>query len=155
MQPSTAVAAGNCNLGGVRLVVDNEEADLIGRINNYRAQAGLGPLAVSPALTASATWKSNDMAANSYFGHDDLNRSWSQRVTECGYASSANASENIAAGNADGATTFDMWRNSSGHNANMLSASMRVIGVARAYRAGSPYGWYWTANFGSVADTTP
>lgn len=154
LRPPTAGATGGCALSRGSLALDGEEADLLRRLNDYRARNGLVALALSPALMASAAWKSADLGANAYFGHDDLGRSWSQRLRDCGYNASPNIAENLAAGYADGAATFEQWRASSGHNANMLNPTMRVAGLARAYTPGSPYGWYWTANFGAVADSS-
>lgn len=131
---------------------DAEESALLARINAYRVQSGLGALVQSAALTAAAAWKANDLGANGYFSHDDLGRSWTQRFADCGYAGTPNISENLAAGNPDAESTFQQWRESSGHSANMLNPSMKAIGVARAYTAGSPFGWYWTATFGSLLD---
>src|SRR5438067_700247 len=65
-----------------------------------------------------------------------------------GYALTGSAGENIAAGYAGAQDTFTQWKNSPGHNANMLNGSYRVIGIGRAYVKGSPYGWYWTTDFG-------
>ena len=44
---------------------------------------------------------------------------------------------------------FDQWRNSSGHNKNMLNLNVRAIGIGRASKSASRYGWYWTTTFGS------
>ncbi|MHB8576393.1 MAG: CAP domain-containing protein [Dehalococcoidia bacterium] len=152
----TAVrATGSCQTSRSSLAPDPAEADLISRINGYRAQAGVGPLVVSQPLMAAAAWKSADLGANAYFAHDDLSRSWTQRIRDCGYSDTPSVAENLAAGNEDAASTFEQWRTSSGHNANMLSAGMTAVGVARAYTAGSPYGWYWTADFGADAPGVP
>lgn len=148
----TAAAAGGCALSRPSLTPDGEEADLLRRLNDYRGRNGLSPLTLSSTLMAAAAWKSADLGANSYFAHDDLGRSWLQRLRDCGYAATVNVAENLAAGNADGASTFQQWQSSSGHNANMLNPAMRAVGVARAYSAGSPFGWYWTAEFGAVVD---
>ncbi|HLZ71119.1 MAG TPA: CAP domain-containing protein [Dehalococcoidia bacterium] len=147
-----AMAAGGCALSRPSLAQDFEEADLLRRLNEYRTRNGLGALALSPALMAAAAWKSTDLGANAYFSHDDLFRSWLQRLRDCGYTASVNVAENLAAGNADAASTFAQWQSSSGHNVNMLNPSMRVVGIARAFSASSPYGWYWTADFAAVAD---
>lgn len=134
------------------LTPDGEETAMLVRINSYRAAAGLATLSQSPALTATAAWKAADLGANGYFAHDDLGRSWSQRFSDCGYGGTPNIAENLAAGNADADSTFEQWRESAGHNANLLNPSMRAIGVGRAYAPGSPYGWYWVAAFGAVVD---
>ncbi|MGH7623358.1 MAG: CAP domain-containing protein, partial [Gemmatimonadaceae bacterium] len=92
---STASAAGNCT---VDASIDTEERAFATLINNYRAQNGLGPLAVSYGLSKASQWKSGDMAANDYFAHDDLSRSWDQRIRDCGYGYNTWLGENIAAG---------------------------------------------------------
>lgn len=149
--PSNAQALTNCTGGSMAL--DGEETAFLGLINNYRAQNGLGPLTISTNLNRSSAWLSQDMGAKAYFSHtDSLGRSPSQRATDCGYP--GGAGENIAAGtNWDSAAeAFDAWRNSAGHNANMLNGSYKVIGIAREQVAGSPYNWYWTTDFGLVVD---
>jgi hypothetical protein len=47
-----------------------------------------------------------------------------------------------------------MWRNSSGHNANMLNSSYRQIGIARKYVSTSTYKWYWVTDFSTTNDGT-
>ena len=123
-------------------------------INSYRQQNGLIALAVSPALTASAEWKSADMLANGYFAHDDLSRSWSQRIADCGYGASPEIAENIAEGTQDAQATLLMWENSPPHNANLLDPQARAIGVGRAGDPSSQYSWYWTADFGATVDSS-
>jgi uncharacterized protein YkwD len=129
---------------------DSEEQSMLSLINAYRIQSGFSALAASASLGRAALWKSADMAQNQYFAHDDLSRAWSQRILDCGYTST-NAGEDLAAGNADAQHTFEQWRTSPPHNANLLGASFHVIGIGRAQVAAGQ--WYWTADFGAVADT--
>lgn len=145
-------AAADCT---VDPALDSEELFLLQLINDHRAQNGLAPLSASWTLSKAAQWKSQDMATNRYFAHDDLTRTWVQRIRDCGYGYNAWLGENIAAGNSGALATFNQWKNSTGHNANMLNANYTAIGIGRAYGAGSPYGWYWTNDFGSVADGWP
>jgi uncharacterized protein YkwD len=147
-----ASAAGDCITDPA---LDSEEQLFLQLINNYRAQNGLQPLALSYTLTRAAQWKSSDLGANNYFAHDDLTRTWDQRIRDCGYGYNAWLGENIAAGNSGAQATFDQWRNSPGHNANMLGANYTAIGIARAYSATATYRWYWTTDFGSVSDGWP
>ncbi len=147
-----AAAAGDCTTDPT---LDSEEQLFLQLINNYRAQNGLQPLAISYTLTKASQWKSDDLAANNYFAHDDLTRTWDQRIRDCGYGYNAWMGENIAAGNSGAQATFDQWRNSPGHNANMLGANYTAIGIGRAYSASSTYRWYWTTDFGSVSDGWP
>lgn len=144
-----ALAAGPCT---VDATPDSEERAFLVLINNYRAQNGLAPLALSYGLTKASAWKSVDMATNNYFAHDDLTRTWTQRIADCGYTYNTWLGENIAAGYSTAQSVFDAWRNSPGHNANMLGANYTSIGIGRYYDASSPYGWYWTTDFGGVSD---
>ncbi len=151
--PTPAALAGpNCS---VNSDIDSEEQAFLGLINDYRRDSGLGPLALSTTLTKAAAWKSQHMASNSYFDHTDvgLGRSFTDRLSDCGYNENTWKGENIAAGNATGQAAFDQWRNSSGHNANMLNVNFNAIGIGRAHGANTPYGWYWTTEFGGVIDT--
>jgi uncharacterized protein YkwD len=132
--------------------LDTEERAFLTLINNHRAANGRAPLAVSYTLTKAAAYKSYDMGAKRYFGHNDLDRTWIQRIQACGYNYPTYVGENIIAGPSSAQAAFNGWRNSAGHNSNMLSTSFRAIGIGRAYVPGSPYGWYWTTVFGGVAD---
>jgi uncharacterized protein YkwD len=132
--------------------IDAEEQAFLKLINQHRAANGRAPLGLSYTLSRAAAWKSYDLGVNRYFAHDDLDRSWSQRIRDCGYRYNTYLGENIAAGVSSAQSAFDLWRNSSGHNANMLGANYTTIGIGRAYVAGSPYGWYWTTEFGGIDD---
>jgi uncharacterized protein (TIGR03437 family) len=136
-------------------VLDGEEQMVLKLINDYRAQSGLNPLRASAALTRAADWMSADMAARNYFNHtDSQGRDPFVRMTAFGYNYGGYRGENIAAGYNDAGRTFNLWRNSPGHNAAMLNANFNVIGISRAYVASSTYKWYWTTDFGSFVDAT-
>jgi uncharacterized protein YkwD len=148
-----AEALTNCTVSSAGL--DSEEQAFLTRINNYRAQNGRSALTVSTNLSRAAAWHANDMATKFYFSHtDSLGRSVGTRVANCdGLPQNG---ENIAAGTLTdtAAEAFEMWRNSSGHNANMLNGSYRQIGIARVYNANSPYKWYWVTDFSTSIDGT-
>lgn len=148
-----AEALTNCTVSD--LSTDGEEAAFLTLVNTYRAQNGRGALALSTNLSRAATWHGGDMGANGYFSHtDSLGRNPSARARDCDYP--GGAGENIAAGTVwdTAQEAFTAWRNSSGHNANMLNANYTMIGIARVYVSGSRYGWYWVTNFGTVNDGT-
>jgi len=133
---------------------DSEEAALCRTVNDYRAQNGLRPLLLSSALTNAAKWQSGDMAQKNYFSHtDSLGRDPFQRMAAFGYSYPTSEAENIAAGSSTATATFTQWKNSPGHNANMLSPNYTVMGIGRAYGASSTYGWYWTNTFGGFNDS--
>lgn len=147
-----AFALTNCTVTSDSL--DSQEQAFLSILNSYRAQNGAAALSVSPNLNRAAAWMAEDLGGNGYFSHtDSLGRSPTTRAQNCGYASGAG--ENIAAGTSldTAQEAFDLWRNSSGHNANMLNGSYNVIGIARANIPGSPYGWYWVTDFGSYNDS--
>jgi uncharacterized protein YkwD len=129
--------------------LDSEEQTFLTLINNYRQQNGLSTLSSTPTMETAAEWMSGDMGANDYFSHTDaLGRDPWTRLCDFGYCFNTWKGENIAAGYSTGQAAFDAWKNSPGHNANMLGANFNVIGIGRVYTAGSPYGWYWTTDFG-------
>ncbi len=135
--------------------LDAEEQAFLATINGYRAQHGLAPLSVSTNLNRAATWMATDLATSGRWSHtDSLGRTFDVRIRDCGGLPWNG--ENLASGtvlsSAGGA--FEVWRSSAGHNANMLTASYRQIGIARVYSASSPYGWYWATDFSSTHDGT-
>jgi hypothetical protein len=137
--------------------LEPEEAEFLRIINEYRAASGLGSLTATRTLNQAAYDHSLDMATQDYFDHTSLDgRSPWDRMCEAGHepacSMSAAMAENIAAGNASASATFEQWRTSPGHNANMLDGRFTAIGIGRAYGASSSYGYYWTTDFSSVVD---
>lgn len=136
---------------------DGEELAFLTLINNYRASYGLPSLTMSGSLYTASMNHNWDMANQRFFSHtgSDGSTPW-DRIRRAGYTYNTYLGENIAAGYADAGSVFTAWRNSPGHNANMLGANFRAIGISRVYASGSPYGWYWTTDFGGVSeDSTP
>ena len=131
------------------VALDSEEQAFVTLINNWRAQNGAGPLTVNTSISGAAEWMNNDMGQNHYFSHtDSLGRAPWDRMCVYGYCYNTWMGENIAAGYTTGQSVFDAWKNSAGHNTNMLNANYKVMGLSRLYVAGSDYGWYWTNDFG-------
>ncbi|HET9476649.1 MAG TPA: CAP domain-containing protein [Dehalococcoidia bacterium] len=129
--------------------IDCYEEQLLDIVNQYRLQNGRQPLALSASLSAASDWMSGDMGSRAYLGHtDSLGRDPGTRARDYGYT--GGVGENIAAGVSLGEAqaVFDAWRSSAGHKANLLGATYQVIGIGRANVPGSPYGLYWTADFG-------
>jgi uncharacterized protein YkwD len=130
-----------------------EELVFLGLINDYRAQNGLAPLVLTQTLGAAAEHHSIDMAENNYFSHTlSDGTTWSQNISNHGYTFNTYRAENIAAGNSSASNTFIQWKNSAGHNANMLNVNYRAIGIGYAYEQSSTYDHYWTTVFGGVVD---
>ena len=134
--------------------LEAQEAEFLRLINDYRVSKGLGPLVATRLLGQVAYDHSLDMATHAYFDHaDQQGHSPFDRMRAAGYQGGWMA-ENIAAGNGNAAATFDQWKNSPGHDANMLGTHYKAIGIGRAHADGSPYGWYWTTDFGDVVDAS-
>ena len=135
---------------------DSQEGKFLSLINAYRKANGIGGLRLSRTLGAAAEHHSRDMARYNYFGHTLRNgTSWSTNIVNHGYTASGTMAENIAAGNSSAQATFDQWRRSSGHNRNMLNPNFKAIGIGRASKSTSRYGWYWTTTFGGRFDSSP
>ncbi len=125
--------------------------ELIGLINQARADNGLAALELDARLSAAALKHSVDMGCQGFLDHTGSDGSkFGQRVQAQGYRYSY-VSENIYAGspdfggNAQGA--FDWWMNSTVHRNNILSSKVTQIGIGYASVPGSPYGGYFTLNF--------
>ncbi len=134
--------------------LDAEEQVFLKLINDYRIANGLGIVQVSISLSTAADWMSNDMATKGYFSHtDSTGRDPFTRMQNFGYNFNTWLGENIAAGYSDAVNTFNQWKNSPGHNENMLHPSFKVIGIGRVMNLGAYYRYYWTTDFGGIVDT--
>lgn len=145
-----------CPVSSQDQAVDAEEQALLGLINQYRQANGKNALALHADVTRAAAWFSRDMATKNYFPYDHVDangRNVAQRLTWCG-VSYSNWAENIYAGSPGAQAVFDAWKDSSSHNVNMLRDGVTSAGIARAYLAGSTYGWYWTLDLTNTAAGT-
>jgi uncharacterized protein YkwD len=151
--PVPANALTNCDVSD--LSVSSEELAFLSLINAYRAANGAGPLTISENLNRAASWHAVDMANNSFSHTDSTGRSSSTRMFQCNVASGGTG-ENIAAGTSWDAAqeVFDAWKNSPGHNTNMLRSTYKQIGIARHYDSDSRYKYYWVTDFSTVNDGT-
>jgi uncharacterized protein YkwD len=140
--------------------LDTQEKAFLTLVNNYRASKGLAALKASKALNVAAHFHSKDMGTRKYFSHTTKtplpagltgSSPW-DRMRDAGYGYNTSKGENIAAGYATAQKVFNAWKASSGHNANMLNAKFKVIGIGLATVSGSPYTNYWTTDFGGVVD---
>ena len=138
-----------------------QEVAFINSLNQYRAANGLHPLLLSDAISEACDRHNHDMAKYKFFSHYSVRSDWFAanatpwtRMAASGYTYSTSKGENIAAGQSTAALVFSSWKGSSGHRANMLNSSYKVIGVSFYQLAGSPYTYYWTTDFGGYVDPT-
>ena len=152
---SSASALTNCTTSEEGITA--AEQQMLRLINDARTAAGVGALKFSPNLNRAAAWKSADSGSNglgSGFSHtDSLGRdpvrnparpNVATRPEDCGYGTGA--AENIAYGSTSPDVIFGMWMGSSGHKANILMASYKVIGIGQ-------HGSAWTTDFGYFDDS--
>ncbi|MHB1343346.1 MAG: Ig-like domain-containing protein [Thermoleophilia bacterium] len=139
----------------------SQEVEFVRLINEYRQANGLGTLLVSDMISDAATKHNLDMGKYKFFSHTTAGSDYFpvgaspwDRMAASGYTYNTSKGENIAAGYATAADVFVGWKNSSGHNANMLNSAFKVIGISLDSVSGSPYGTYWTTDFGGYVDPT-
>jgi len=146
-------APGNAAAADSVTPADTLEQNLAAQINNYRAAHGLRKLAVHWRLQRAASRHSVNLANWGYFSHN-----WSTGAAfgtwirwwwpGPGY-SNWSAGENLywAAPDTGPTGVVRAWKNSPGHNANLLRSSWRSIGVG-AMRVRNPAGYY--GSYGSI-----
>ncbi len=114
-------------LGGECGAMTEPECEMLVVVNNYRISQGREPLVVLNKCVSMARDHAVDMVERNFFSHDSPTETFGQRVARYGVGSPAG--ENIAMGSDDVQTIFNMWKNSPGHNSNMLNSSYRSLGV--------------------------
>ncbi len=131
-----------------QILVEINKARAVARVCGTKSYAAAPALKRNTKLDTAAQAHSVDMATKNYFSHTSLDgRSPFDRMSAAGYAFSA-AAENIAAGNATAAATVQQWIKSSGHCANLMSATYVDTGIGYGYNDKATYKHYWTQNFG-------
>jgi uncharacterized protein YkwD len=106
-----------------------EQQRFLELVNNHRKANGLGPVKLSPELNAAAEKYSKTQSDAGKMGHSVDGTQFGDRAKAAGYKGSPNG-ENAAYNSADSSPEkiFEMWKNSPGHNANMLSKDATEIG---------------------------
>ena len=118
---------------------DANPRQTLGIVNAFRAQHGLPPVRLDPAVMAAARTQSLAMAQQGVMSHY-AGGDFRGRLQASGVGR-APAVENIAWGQRTLAEAMATWRASPKHAENMLSPDMTRLGVAAAHGAG---GTYWT-----------
>jgi len=109
-------------------------------ISGYRANNGLGAVAIDPELMKLAEEHSRNMAARDKLDHDVGKP---QRIRGGRFEAKA-AVENVSAGYHTLAEAFSGWRDSPPHRANMLNRNVTRMGIAAIYTPRSKYKVFWT-----------
>lgn len=108
------------------------ESSLLCLTNAYRAGLGLAPVLLDTRLGAASRAHSVDMAARSYFDHVSPEGTGpEERAAAAGYPGSVG--ENIAySSQGTIRVLFEAWRDSPGHQQNMLDPGYRAVGIGLA-----------------------
>lgn len=113
-------------------------------INAYRRQKGLKPLALNPQLSEAAKAHSRDLAKwdrISHYGSDGSNP-W-DRVKRTGYPAKV-AAENVGTGQVNFGEVLRGWKDSPGHNKNLLLSDASEMGLALVQDPKSEFKSFWT-----------
>lgn len=109
--------------------------EVVDFINQQRAAQGLPPLQLDPALCAVAQQKAEDMLVNDYFGHYSPTYGSPYDMLDSAGIQYRWAGENLAQVNSVEQGN-EMFMESSGHRANILSSAYTKVGVAVVKKGG-------------------
>jgi len=118
-------------------------------INQYRAEHGLKPLKLSADLTEAAKSHSRDLAKwdrISHYGSDGSNP-W-DRVKRTGFKARL-AAENVGTGQVDFGEVMKGWKDSPGHNKNLLLSDAEYMGIALVSDPKTEFKAFWTLVIGT------
>ncbi|MFA5951831.1 MAG: CAP domain-containing protein [Hyphomicrobium sp.] len=119
-------------------------------INQYRHEKGLKPLKLNPKLTEAAKEHSRDLAKwdrISHYGSDGSNP-W-DRVKRTGYNAQL-AAENVGTGQVSFDEVLKGWKDSPGHNKNLLLGDAREMGLALVQDPKTEFRSFWTLVIGTA-----
>jgi hypothetical protein len=118
--------------------------DITAMISQYRREHGLPAVRTDPKLTAVAERQAQAMASSGIMDHG-VAGSFAARIAVANVVSGA---ENIAAGTKTWADTLRIWKESPGHNRNLLTPGADIVGVAVARNENTRYKVYWAMVIG-------
>lgn len=123
--------------------------EALSMVNAYRRSKGLRSLKLHPALTRAAKMHSRDLAKwdrISHYGSDGSNP-W-DRVKRAGFKAQL-AAENVGTGQKDLSEVFRGWKQSPGHNKNLLLADATHMGIALVDDPKTEFKTFWTLVLGT------
>lgn len=118
-------------------------------VNAYRKTQGLKPLTLNTELTNAAKAHARDLAKwdrISHYGSDGSNP-W-DRVKRAGYNAKV-AAENVGTGQASFDEVLKGWKESPGHNRNLLMSDVDNMGVALVQDPKTEFKTFWVLALGS------
>lgn len=112
---------------GTNSTQDEFASQVVKLVNQERAKAGLGVLAVNTSAAKAAQTRAREIATS--FSHTRPDGSSFSTALDSAGANYSQAGENIAAGQKSPEEVMEAWMNSAGHRANILNESFTEIGV--------------------------
>ncbi len=122
-------------------------------LSHYRQSKGLPAVSLDSRLTAFAQAQANAMAASGTLSHD-AGGSFASRIRAAGLYDSGPA-ENISYGTYSDGDAMRQWKNSPGHNENLLLPRATRFGIAIAQSGGRVYWAMVVAGEPVSADAAP
>ncbi|MFC2597831.1 MAG: CAP domain-containing protein [Actinomyces massiliensis] len=122
---------------------------ILRKVNELRAQQGLGSVTRYTQLDSVAQGWSEQMAVQRSMGH---NPSFADQYPSGWAGASENVAMRYGSSSDDvGAQLFDQWYNSPGHYANMVAPEANAVGIGIIYDQSTDT-WYATQNFAAYSD---
>ncbi len=138
-------------LGTIAKPVNADTTGFLSLINSYRQQNGVGTLAEDQNLTNAACWLAIDLDINGFSHTDSQGRGMSQRLTDFGVSGSRAENIYYTTYGSSAEEAFTEWKESDGHNTNMLNGTYTRIGIGRANIGNK---WYWVTDFANGSAVT-
>lgn len=115
----------------------------VAELNTYRFEHGLGPVTLNAKLTRASEIHAKDLAAHGIAAHIGTDGSThSERAQRQNYYFQMVA-ENVATGQKSWDQVFQAWKDSPGHNVNLLAEDAVDFGIALVYEPTTTYTTYW------------
>lgn len=128
---------GSNSTGGTSTGTSSAAQAVLAEVNAARAQNGLSALTLDANMNRAAAVRAAELAQS--FSHTRPNGSRGLTALNEAGVSYRMAGENIASGQQSAQAVVSAWMNSSGHRANILSASFGRMGVGQATIGGRTY----------------
>lgn len=115
-------------------------------VNQARAEAGLEPLELEPALCSAAQVRAQECVTTFSHTRPDGTK-YKTAIAEAGITSNYTG-ENAATGHSSAKQVVDSWLRSEGHRANILNEKFTKLGVGFEKNTGNQYkGYAWVQLF--------
>ena len=119
-------------------------SEVLALVNKERQAQGLSAYTLDATLCKAANIRAEELVTEFSHVRPD-GTDWNTVLTECKYQSAA-CGENIAEGSSTPEQVVELWMNSEGHRANILSESFTKMGVGY-YESSTGYTYYWVQLF--------